>query len=187
MRVKSRQLPVVLLLASLPLLASGCSPKAAVPAPPPTADAEPLFASDEKALAAAEAAFEEYLDVAFAVFNNPTGGANALEGVAVGEVLETDTERAEKYADQGLRQASRPVTIETRLQQYVPSAGIDEVITYTCIDALSFELVNQDGQSLSDPDRAKTIVVENSFIEVGDAGLMLRESNLWSEGETCEF
>ncbi len=158
-----------------------------MPSAPPSAEAEPLFASDEEALEAAEAAFEEYLDVAFAVFSNPADGAESLRSVAVGDVLETDTERAARYAAEGLRQASRPATIETRLQQYAPSAGIDEVITYACIDALSFELVDQSGESLSDPNRAKRIVVENSFIEIDGSQLRLMESQVWSEGDTCEF
>lgn len=187
-RVKTPRPVAIGLFALSALLLSGCSPEAAVPSAPPAAEGEALFASDEEALAAAEAAFAEYLDSAFAVFGEDKASPNQLSSVATGQVLETDTQRAERYTTEGLRQAARPDVVETRLQQYIPNGGSpDEVVTYACLDGTTIELLDSSGISLSDPDRAKTITVENTFVESDDGGLLLSQSEIWAEGAECEF
>ncbi len=186
MRVKSRQLPVVLLLASLPLLASGCSPEAAVPAPPPTADAEPLFASDEEALAAAEAAFEEYLDVSFEVYADGGEDPGRLESVATGSILESDLAQAEQFRAEGLKQTGDPVVLATSLQSYNGgSAETAEVIVYSCLDAFSVQAVDSSGRAIGDPNRQPTVTVENLFVADAEGGLLLSESSLWEDGPEC--
>ena len=170
------------------LLVSGCSPDTAPrPSAPPTAESEAKFASDDAALSAAEIEYERYVDVAYAVFSDPSRGTESLQTVAVGEVLASDVERAEIYAAEGLRQAGRPTTIATRLKQYAPSPGIDQVVIHTCVDGYSSEVVDQQGRSLSDPNRAKAIIIENTFIEVDATRLMLRSSTVLGKGDTCEF
>lgn len=187
MRVTSPRLPLAFLITASAFALTGCSPEAAVPSAPPSAEAEPLFASDEEALAAAEAAFEEYLVEAFAVFGADAGSPDRLEAVATGQVLETDLARADRYSTEGLRQAGKPEVLETQLQQYIPGANNDEVVTYSCLDGTSIELVDATGASLSDPNRAATITVENTFEAGESGGLLLSRSEIWAEGETCEF
>lgn len=188
MRVTSPRLPLALLLAASAFALTGCSPEAAVPSAPPSAEAEPLFASDEEALAAAEAAFARYLDVAFDVFSAGGESPERLEEVAVGDALQADLDRASQYAEQGLRQTGDPVIIQSELQQYIPDASDqDEVIIYSCLDGTSIELLGADGESRSDPNRSKTITVENRFVADESGVLLLADSEVWADGDSCEF
>lgn len=186
MRVTSPRLPLALLLAASAFALTGCSPEAAVPSAPPSAEAEPLFASDEEALAAAEAAYAEYLAIADAVLID--GGANAqrLETVAIGDVLEEDLERAADYQREGRRQEGQTRVLEMSLQQLLQDSSNTEVITYACLDSFSIEIVDESGALIGNPERDATVTFELRFEAERNGKLLLAESDVWTSGQTCE-
>ena len=71
MRRTARLLPLAVLGAAL---LAGCLPTDPPVTPPPTSDLEPVFASDEEALAAAEEAYGAYLAAADEILSS--GGAD---------------------------------------------------------------------------------------------------------------
>jgi len=159
-----------------------------VPSAPPSAEAEPLFASDEEALAAAEAAFERYLEVSFAVLADGGTGPERLEEVSTGEILENDLAQAEEYRERGLKQTGDPVVLETALQSYNGGDASDaEVTVYSCLDSFSVQAVDQSGNPVGDSSRQPTVTIENVFVTGPEGELLLKESTLWEDGPECEL
>ena len=187
-RVTSPRLPLALLFAASAFALTGCSPEAAVPSAPPAAEAEPLFASDEEALAAAEAAYAEYLSVFDEVFTEGGADPSPLEKVATEDVLEADLERARRFQSDAFTQTGQSLVIETALQQHISGpAGTAEVVTYSCLDSYSITVLNADGVDVGNPERAATVTFSNTFISRADGELILARSELWSEGAECEL
>lgn len=188
-RVTSPRLPLTALAATAALaLLTGCTPEPAVPTAPPAATAEPLFATDEEALAAAEAAFEEYLRVAFEVFASGGENAETLETVATDEVLGDDLERAEQFREQGLRQTGEPVVLESALQQHYAGDVKDvEVTIYSCLVGDSVDVVDGEDRFVGNPDRESTVTIENIFVSNPDGKLLLSRSSVWKDGPECDF
>lgn len=186
-RVTSPRLPLTALAAAAALaLLTGCSPEPAVPTAPPAATAEPLFATDEEALAAAEAAFAEYLEVSFQVFADGGLQPEQLEEVATGEVLRDDLARADRFEQQGLRQEGAPKIISTKLQSHSPGPPDEvEVVTYVCLDATSTNVVDSNGNFAGNPDQEATVTVENIFTALVGGKLLLEQSEIWEDGPTC--
>jgi len=87
-------MPRRLTLAVAPLLLAlalaGCTESTRLPPPEPPAAGEPLFASDEEALAAATAAYEEYLEVSNAVFREPPRNLAPLAEFVTERFLENE-------------------------------------------------------------------------------------------------
>jgi hypothetical protein len=189
-RVLTPRLPAALALTALVVSIAGCSaepapPLASASAAPTTA---PLFASDEEALAAAEAAFEEYLDVAFRVFADGGIDPGRLETVATDEVLATDISRAADFAARGLRQVGEPVVLETTLQQHTSDErGNIHITSYSCMEGRSVSAVDSDGNELGNPNRARTVTLENHFTGDPTGTLRLSKSTVWAAGESCGF
>lgn len=186
-RVTSPRLPLTALAATAALaLLTGCTPEPAVPTAPPAATAQPLFATDEEALAAAEAAFEEYLEVSFQVFADGGLQPERLEEVATGEVLRDDFARADRFEQEGLRQEGAPKIISTKLQSHSPGPPDEvEVVTYVCLDATSTNVVDSNGNFAGNPDQEATVTVENIFTALVGGKLLLEQSEIWDDGPTC--
>lgn len=187
-RVKTPRPVAIGLFALSALLLSGCSPEAAVPSAPPAAEGEALFASDEEALAAAEAAFAEYLAVFDEVFAQGGTDASRLEAVAAEDVLEADLTRAERFQSDDFTQTGTSTVLETSLQQHVSGpAGVAEVVTYSCLDAFSITVLNADGVDVGNPERAATATFSNTFTSTSEGDLLLVRSELWREDTECDL
>lgn len=161
MRVTSRSLPLALVLAASALIVSGCSPEAAVPSAPPAAEAEPLFASDEEALEAAEAAFKEYASVANTVLQEGGRDPERIRPLVSDEVWESDLADAERWQSEGWT-SKGSTTVETAtLQQVIDGNGTPtEVIAYLCLSNRDVDVVDSEGRSVISSDRAEAYVVE---------------------------
>lgn len=187
MRVTSRSLPLALVLAASALIVSGCSSEAAVPSAPPAAEAEPLFASDEEALEAAEAAYREYLAVSDRIYGDGDDTA-MLSEVAVGSVLEEDLARAEQFRSDKVRTSGATELIDLRLQQHLQGdVTSTEVLAYGCVDTASVTIVDSQGTDIGDPEREATATYELRFIPSQDGELLLAESEFWKAGPECAF
>lgn len=187
-RVTSPRLPLIALVAAAALASlAGCSPEPAVPPAPPTAPAEPLFATDAEALAAAEAAFEEYLTVSDTVFAEQGENAERLEAVASGTALADDLERAEEFRRENVQIEGNSKVIQTTLQQHIPGpAGEAEVSTYICMDSYSIRVVDATGNEVGNVSRPATVTFEAHFSSLEGGELILSRSEIWTSGPQCE-
>lgn len=185
-RVKTPRPLVAGLFALSALLLSGCSPEAAVPSAPHAAEGEALFASDEEALAAAEAAYAQYLEVYDAVFAEGGAAPERLEKVATGEVLTEDLDRAREFQTEGTSLSGKTTVLETSLQQLAQNSPDEtEVITYACLDAFSIDVLDASGSPIGNPERDATVTFELRFTAQSNESLLLAESTIWKSGPSC--
>lgn len=159
-----------------------------MPSAPPSADAEPLFASDEEALAAAEVAYAEYLAASGTVFGNGGENVEMLVEHATGEVLEEDRQRAEDFIATGRKIEGNTELLDFSLQQAIPGpAGVAGVLAYACLDTFTAKVLDSDGNDIGDPSREPTVTYEVT-LESNDAGrLLVSKTEFWSAGPECEL
>ena len=174
-------------IAAVTLLAAGGCAGAPAPTPAPTssAAANPIFATDEEALAAAEAAYEKFL-VASAVMTGSGGSdTSALEAVAAGEALAAQVESAEAYAKEHIHSTGRR-EFETHKLQSVEPIGKNEIAVtfYVCDDLRGLTVLREDGSSAVSPDR----VVDVPYlvtVEGGEQTLKVSGKDLWERENYC--
>lgn len=161
------------------------------PAPSWTASAspevaEPLFASDEEALAAAEAAYARYLVVSDAVLSAGGQSPERLREVAVGQALEYELAGARDFAESGLYATGSTLFTVHRLQSVKPhESGGSEVRFYVCDDLSNADLFDQTGVSQADPEGQVIFPFEIAIIGPSAAELKVAEKNLWTGGGFC--
>ena len=172
-------------LIAIPLIAvalAGCS--AQQPAPKETAAAaaqKPLFASDEEALAAAQAAYANYLEVSDQIARD--GGANPerLKGL-VSDSLYTDEVS-------GFQQIAQEQSIAVGSSSFdtIHLQGIDSksLTTYLCIDHSQIHLQNLSGQDVTSPNRVDRYPLVVTFASDGNGSLIIESSESWSGQNFC--
>lgn len=134
------------MLAVATLALSGCSPS---PAPTPTPTA--AFASEEEAFAAAEETYRAYIDELNRV---DVGEPETLDGLFT--LTSGDFEAADRKTFSELRAAGYSLTGETTVAEFRGmSADIftGEVVAAVCVDVSRSDIVDQDGASMTPPNR----------------------------------
>jgi hypothetical protein len=161
-RVLTPRLPATLALTALLLSTTGCSPELA----PPTATtsspaAEPLFASDEEALAAAEAAFAEYAAVANTVLQEGGREPQRIRPLVSDEVWESDLADATRWSQEGwVTRGGTRVADSQFQQQFHRADDWTDVVMYNCLSFDDVLVVDADGQSVVSGGRADALLVE---------------------------
>ncbi len=181
-------MPRRLTLAVAPLLLAlalaGCTESTRLPPPEPPAAGEPLFASDEEALAAATAAYEEYLEAVDSALADPGAFDNSLEQFASGQALEEATRSVGVLEDRGLRfEGSREVT-DVQLQQAIQVDDTTLVVIYVCESVASVDVLDAQGQSVVEPTRPDLAAFEVS-VEATISEVLVTERTLWSDQQFC--
>ncbi|MCD5346065.1 hypothetical protein [Agromyces sp. S2-1-8] len=162
---------------------SACSPEPAPkPSPTPSASAEPIFASDEEALAAAVKAYEAYLRVASEATSAKGATRDALERVAVGTALDDLDASIVEYQDEGFHSNGYRSLGKTDLQSVKVSGAEVTVTIYACEDLRSFDVLDAKGESVVLDDRVEDVPYE--VVAAGDSSdeLSISQRVLW-EGE----
>ncbi|TFB71214.1 hypothetical protein E3O06_12645 [Cryobacterium glaciale] len=204
MRIPPRRRPVhsAVLTAVLISLAvgalSGCS-AAPVPAPSDTAapvaeataaptETPPVFASNEEALAAAEAAYANYLAA------GDIAGATGSDSWKSYLSLTTGSEQAgvvgarEDLVNRG-RSLQGTTTFDSMSIQSSGAAPDStwEIRTYVCLDVTDSSMVDATGQSVSTPDRQVRWPMVVVFVtpEGNAQQLLISESRVWSGSNFC--
>jgi len=176
--MRARQLPLILVIGVL--LLAGCVPQPAEDPVEPAPSNTPVFASEEEALAAAVAAYEDYLKVSDAIAAD--GGANPerLKDLVTEEWYEKEVEVFQIIGDAGFHQAGRSSSRNAELQQY----NEDQVIINVCADASETTYVDLNGVDVTSDERA-TLVTNEVLFEVDQGDLVLVSSTPWSELSLC--
>ncbi|RQP09307.1 MAG: hypothetical protein EAS51_12165 [Microbacteriaceae bacterium] len=165
------------LLAALVL--TGCLPSSPAPSPPPTPDADPVFASEEEALAAAEEAYADFLTAVDGVL--AAGGIydGQLTGLATTEVIAQEEQAFASFRSQGWRLTGSS-TFKMRIQQFTDST----VVTYSCDDISQTDVLDASGRSVVSPDRPSLVPFEVAF-DVTSDGLVIAYRTPWDGGGVC--
>ncbi|BAU31882.1 hypothetical protein [Microcella alkaliphila] len=118
------------------------------PAPTDTGAAEPLFASDEEALAAAVAAYEEYAAVVDALLarDAPT---TQLREVAEIKIAESTEAEIEEFLGGGYTATAPREISASQLQGRISEEdGSELVVLYVCEDLTNVDVVDEAGESV---------------------------------------
>jgi hypothetical protein len=164
------------------LSATACTPP---PEPPrtPAPSSTPLFASDEEALAAAEAAYAAYVEVTDNIFHDGASDLTELETVAVGRQLINDRSGFEEIAEEGYRSVGNTQFSQTELQQYSPNRGKAVVVVYLCEDVSDVDVFDPAGNSIVQEDRPDRVKYEVTFDAGNSASLLVSDRVPWRDGQ----
>ncbi len=177
-----RALCLILAAATVTGAATACVGPTPIPTLPPQPTATPVFASEEEALAAATAAYEQFVRVSDEVAAGGWETPGVLNSVAVDPALARELESAEEFAAAGYRQTGTTQVLSTALQQLDPGPPA-VVVIYACIDVSEVDLVDSAGTSLVPDTRPDVIPVEIQL--AGDAALMVSGVEQWGGPNFC--
>lgn len=168
-------------LTALVLLLAGCvQNEPTVTARPPAAD--PVFASDEEALAAAVEAYERYLMVQNSVLQDGGADAQRFSTVVTTDRLEKDMASAGRYAQAGYRQVGETVLRDSELQAYFGG----NVTIYACTDWTATEVVDKQGNSVTPDGAPDLLLMEVQLVSSEAEGhLLINEAEAWFDSPMC--
>ena len=181
------RVPALALAAIAVLVVSGCVEAAPSEPPAPTASAEPVFASEEEALAAATEAYAAYLAVSDEVARDGWTGTGALGDVAGGDALKEDIRIAANFFDRGYIQEGSSAFDSMSIQQSTTDSSDLIITTYVCLDVSAVDILDADGRSVVPGDRADRYPLELMFATDSSIGrgFILVRSDSWSGTDFC--
>lgn len=185
-RVKTPRPVAIGLFALSALLLSGCSPEAAVPSAPPAAEGEALFASDEEALAAAEAAYAEYLDVSNRILENGGVGEEELRPLVSEEVFSNESASFAERRESGWRSIGATKIEGATLQQVSETGNGAEVAAFFCLSYNEVDVVDSQGISVVSPDRPPFASFEAVVVFESAQDWVLERNSYWKARESCD-
>ena len=143
-------------LTALVLLLAGCVPnEPTVTARPPTVD--PVFASDEEALAAAVEAYERYQAALDAALSGQPSAE--IETLAIEPALSEANGFIDQHAMKNLTQVGTSTVVDGQLVYWEqhPSGGIAQIQIYVCLDISAVDVENASGLSVVQDNRRNRI------------------------------
>ena len=176
-----RLLPVLAIsIASLTLV--GCS--TTTPEAIPTTSASerpPSFASDEEALAAAQAAYAEYLSVSDQIARD--GGANPerLKPFVTNDQFELDQQNLTKFRELGLRSEGT----STFDSFHVANSDLNTYSAYLCVDVSNSNLIDSGGNTVTPDGRENRWPLLVSFDFSNPDRVLIRGSETWAGTNYC--
>lgn len=175
--------PVTVLLVAL----VGCSDTPEIPQADPTPSASPLFASEEEALDAATAVYEEFLAVTGEILRNGGEGAESLEPLVSPEVFEQENEGFLSLQESGGRTDGQNRLEGIRLQQIAMGDPESfELQAYVCVNNTDARLIDGDGNDITNPDRTEVITLEVVFGSDPSGSLIIEAKDYWADGNECD-
>lgn len=176
----------ILCLVIAALALTGCVPEPVAPTPAPTASATdaPIFASEEEALAAAEAAYAEYEALAAVIGADGGNDPRRIEDVATGELAEIDIEGFEALIEAGYYTSGSSVARDFNLQSYDAGSEKGVVSAYVCSDVSGITFHNSAGEVLDTNGRPTELPLLLSFDWV-DESLKVASRDTWDGDGVC--
>lgn len=169
------------------LLLGGCVEPQPNGTPTPNPGATPIFESEEAALAAAEAAYAEYVRVADQIFMDGGADAERLREVATGEQLEVDLAGFTEIAELGLTSTGGTRFEKTELQQMSGDSGPAVVVVYLCEDISRVDVTDSTGASVVSAERPNRVQYEVTFDTDSQAAdrLLVSLKEPWGGSAAC--
>lgn len=163
---------------------AACVETTRLPAAEPSPSVAPLFASDEEALAAATEAYEAFLAALDVLLQAPRPVDDELDRVADGQALDSARESVLEFHTDGLRLSSPRVLARSELQQVIADVSKTTVVGYFCEDITGVQLLDSEGNSLTDDDRPGYTVFEATVV-FGQGHGLVSERLFWSIETEC--
>lgn len=172
----------------LALALSGCvgaarASPSATPSPLPTSP----FGSNEEALAAANAAFQRFLDASNSVAMDSSVDIESIRAAATGQAAENEIASSQAARDRGERRVG-PATFDSpRYEQLWMTDGKAEVITYACVDLTQARVIDMNQTDITPPGRDDRVELQLVFISVApeSSELIVERNNLWDYDGRC--
>jgi len=171
------------------LAVSGCvGAEPAEPSPSPTASPEPVFASEEEALAAATDVFSRYNTLADQIVADGGDRVDRLAPLVTEQYLKTEDEGYEQIRAQGLKGVGASSFDTFSMQNFDSSMSRGDILqAYVCSDVTHVRLVNRSGADVTPSDRDNRLPLVVSFLLSGDVTtpLLIDGSETWSGENFC--
>lgn len=164
---------------------AACSDEDPVQPPDPGPSRTPVFASEEEALAAAEALYGEYQAAANALGQSGWVEPAALEPFVRGDALDDERSASESFRELGYTQVGFATFDSFTLQQVEDDGpGTVRITAYVCDDVTGVDVVDASGASIVAPTRPDRQALE---IEVDDedGDLKISRSEAWTGQDFC--
>ena len=169
------------------LLLSGCTAHGPVHMPTPSPSPTPVFASDEEALAAAEAAYREYLRVSDEIAQD--GGANPerIAEVVTDDRLPSELDALAKFPARKVHSVGNSIFGTASLQQYSDIGGTVLIDIYTCLDVSGVRLISESGTDVTPERQDKlSLVIGLESAPASPGRLLVSDSDVWDGVSFCE-
>ncbi len=178
--------PLATVTALLVLALVGCTAPTVIPPAGPPSDEQPLFASDEEALAAATEAYEEFLAVSSQILQDGGERPERLLPLVSHAVYETELEGFEEVRNSELLVSGSSSLTNSILQQRIPGgAGEGQVIVYVCVDVSGTDVIDDEGNSIIDQERPLELAFEAGFVANQEDQLILDSKTVWETRTVC--
>lgn len=166
-------------------LLSGCVPSETAPSPETSAAFVAPYATDEEALAAATAAYAEYLRISDLILHEAGAGAERILAVTAGDFAQISLEGYESIAAVGSYSTGTTTFDSMTLQRFSTTGGNKEIISvYLCHDVSDVDLLDINGESLVPPDRRDRVQFEASFdFDPSTGHLSISQRSVWADPE----
>ena len=176
-----RLLPVLAIsIASLTLV--GCS--TTTPQAIPTSSAveqAPAFASDEEALAAAQAAYAEYLSISDQILSNGGKNPDQIKELVSPSMFEQEKEGFSFFQKNDWLGAGSSSFDSMHLQSSTPN----EVSVYLCLDRTDTKVINPDQSEVNLPNRVERLPLLVTFKLMDQQKLIISASETWTGANFC--
>lgn len=184
MRTSPRARVVPLAFAAV-LLLGGCTAADPQPAASPAPSSTPIFATDEEALAAAEAAYAEYLAVSDQILADGGADPQRLLQVVTAEFYESEKKGFEQADEQNLRITGQTSFDSARLQSRSDS-GKPTATIYLCIDVTEVDVIDEAGNSVVPPGRGDRYPLTVTLSASENSQLLVSAIENWEGDNFCD-
>ena len=170
------------------LLLSGCIPPGSTVTPEPMPSSTPVFASEEEALSAAEAAYREYLAVSDAITADAGANPERIQALIAPDQLEEQLAVFEPYSERNLRTEGSTTFDSAELQQYVEGQdGEAAVDFYVCLDVSGVRVFDATGADVTPSQRPSRLPLEIGYVVSAGASprIVLVRSESWTGDDFC--
>ncbi|MEX1077647.1 MAG: hypothetical protein WED09_00875 [Homoserinimonas sp.] len=179
--------PLAAVTIAVAVLLAGCLPQEPEVIPPPESTTEPVFASDEEALAAATEAYKAYLAMSDLIAQEGGKEPERIQAVAVRDAFADAMAGYEILGERQYRSVGTSGISSTSLQRYSSAETSDVVAIYACLDLAGVDVLNHSGDSVVEDSRPDVQPFEVTFDlrEDEPAQLIVSSREPWAGDDFC--
>ena len=169
---------------AIPLIAialAGCSAQQSTPKETAAAtEQKPLFATDEEALAAAQTAYANYLEVSDQIARDGGTNPERLKGLLSVDQYQSEVTSFQKYLEKDIH-SSGQMTFDSL---HIASSDSQNVSAYLCLDSSQSRVLDSLGNDVTPSSRQDRWPLLVTF-ESKDGALVISGSETWTGTNFC--